>query len=151
MKQKYPQPRWWQLYLVLPLAVGLFWGIQKLHASGAALSVLQIAVLVVLGVYVEVWRLTNKMALLHHPFVEDESQRVYNARRVTSQGASAWERAGEPVVVAEFYSDLFPFPEVIRQDCGAGNDWADGSDALSLHREGADDKAQMVVVTRDVK
>jgi len=113
MKRQYPQPRWWQLYLVLPLAVGLFWGIQQLHASGTALSLLQVGALVLVGVYVEVWQLTNKMALLRHPFVEEQYQRVYNDQAVTRQGDNGWERANEPVVVAEFYSNLFPFPEVM--------------------------------------
>ncbi len=102
MSERYTRPRWGGLYLVLPLAGGLFWLTGRVHASNAGRGALQLVVIAIIFAYVEIWQRLNRVALLRHPRWGD-GKALYRAREAVAAHRPA-------PVTAAFYSDLFLGP-----------------------------------------
>jgi hypothetical protein len=69
MSSKARRPRWWQVYLMLPLFVGLFVFEIKLGLTGAENSVAQFGILLVIFCGIHLWIRANHSALAE---LEDE-------------------------------------------------------------------------------
>jgi hypothetical protein len=103
----HPQPRWWLLYLSLPLLGVLFWLIERAHPSDVARRSLEIgAVLIVFG-YMKLWLMANTVALLHHPLGAREGEALY--RLSVDTAPDDWDPVDghRPAPAYTFYSDLF--------------------------------------------
>lgn len=99
MSEKHGGLRWGRLYLVLPLAALLLWGVDRMHATGARLILAQLGALLIVFGYVEFWRRTRSVAFLHNPFSRGP-QPIYRVREVVPPRPKT-------AVTGTFYSDLF--------------------------------------------
>ena len=103
----YPRPRWWLLYLCLPLAGVMFWLIERAHSSDMVRESLEIGALLIVFTHVELWRKANAVALLHHPGAGKGQATAQQVAEVTSD--RAWDGADgrRRVPGYTFCSDLF--------------------------------------------
>jgi hypothetical protein len=117
----HPKPRWWLLYLSLPLAGGLFWLIERSNPNDFSRRLLQLgAVLVVFG-YIELWRRANIVALLHYPLEGQEGQALYRASEFIPRGYRGPAQGRRPALAYSFYSELFTAPVRIAELSPPGN------------------------------
>ncbi len=100
MFSEYRRPRWGWLYLVLPLAVILFWLAERAHTSITVHRLLEVGVMLVVWAYVEIWQRLNLTALLHHPFFHSGAVPFYREREAVPPKATR-------APIGTFYSDLF--------------------------------------------
>ncbi len=110
MLSEYRQPRWGWVYLVVPLAAVLFWLVRQVHASDTVHRLLEIAVMLVVWAYVEVWQRINLVALIHHPFLGFRGWPLYREREAVPPGTTS---PAERAALGSFYSDLFSAPITI--------------------------------------
>lgn len=72
------QPRWWQVYVMLPMFMGLFWLELKLPLTYTENIVAQLGILALIFVCMELWLHANRSAFMNLEEEEGEWQvRVY--------------------------------------------------------------------------
>jgi hypothetical protein len=57
-------PRWWQLYIMLPLLVGLYLPEMRLHLSRTEHILAQLGILALIYAYLHIWMRANRRALM---------------------------------------------------------------------------------------
>ncbi len=128
MLERYRQPRWALLYLVLPLAAVLLWLVQRAHLSGIEHGLLDMGVLLVVAGYVEAWRFANLVALLHHPLAGTDGSPIYYVREVTAPGVPGSEAGGVSLpAIGGVYSDLFSLPVRVAEPSPSAVDASPGA------------------------
>lgn len=65
MSSEKKNPKWWQLYVMLPLLVGLFWPEMQARLTETEHIIAQLGILCLIFGCVHVWMRANHSALLH--------------------------------------------------------------------------------------
>ena len=73
MSSRSRNPQWWQLYVGLPLLVGLFWPEMQLRLPETENVMAQLGILFLIFGFVQLWLHANRSALMN--LDEDEGQR----------------------------------------------------------------------------
>jgi hypothetical protein len=115
MLDNYRQPRWWVLYLTMPLAALLFFLIKRAHPAGAARGLLEFGALLILLGYVEVWCRANTVSLLHHPLTDGGREPIYYAWEAGAAHPVRAEKGIQAVLVTDSRYDLFPVPVYVGE------------------------------------
>lgn len=106
------RPRWWLLYLALPLGGILFWLIESAHPSDPVRRALQIGVVLLVFGYVDWWRRANALALLR---LDTEGQRLYQISEVSRRSDADPGTDRAPATTGTFYSGLFAARVVVSE------------------------------------
>ena len=64
MAQKKRQPKWWQVYIMLPLLVGLFYPEMQLPLTQTEHTVAELGILALIYVCMQLWMRANRSALM---------------------------------------------------------------------------------------
>jgi hypothetical protein len=64
MTSKKRHPQWWQLYIGLPLLVGLFWSEMQLPLTPTENIIAQLGILILIFGFVQLWLHANRSALM---------------------------------------------------------------------------------------
>ncbi len=65
MATKKRNPKWWQVYLGLPLLVGLFWLEMQIPLTDTENVIAQLGILCLIFAFMQVWIRANRSALMH--------------------------------------------------------------------------------------
>src|SRR5512143_3090320 len=65
MSSETKNPKWWQLYVMLPLLVGLFWPEMRAPLTETEHAIAQLGILCLIFGFVQLWMRANRSALLH--------------------------------------------------------------------------------------
>jgi hypothetical protein len=71
MKKQRTHPRWWQVYVMLPFLVGLFWPEMEARLSEAGHVILELGIVLLIFAFIQVWLRANRSALLQLEEPED--------------------------------------------------------------------------------
>lgn len=65
MSSKKRNPKWWQLYVMLPLLAGLFWPEIQAPLTETGHIIAQLGILCLIFGFVQLWMRANRSALMH--------------------------------------------------------------------------------------
>jgi hypothetical protein len=97
-RHEHREPRWWQLYLGLPLLCGLFLVEMRLHVSGTEDTVLQLGILGLIFLFVRAWIHANRRALMEMDMEAVEREGGWQARVFQFPPAEPANGARSPTV-----------------------------------------------------
>ena len=66
MPRKLDRPRWWLLYAILPIVVGLFWLDSRARLSARGHTLVQLGILLAVFVLAQAWLTVNRGAIIRH-------------------------------------------------------------------------------------
>jgi hypothetical protein len=102
------RPRWWILYLAMPLGAGLFWLEARAPLFGGWHRAAQVGVVLVVFGVVELWRICNVAALIHE-----------DVRALPPTRQHEFQASPPPALAATFewpYGDPLAQPPVLHVD-----------------------------------
>jgi hypothetical protein len=95
MSSKQRHPKWWQLYIMLPLLVGLFWQEMQAPFTETGHVIAQLGILFLIFGFVQLWMRANRSALMYMD--EDEGQwRIHIYQVPPAQVRSLDDAEGRP-------------------------------------------------------
>ena len=77
MNNKSPRPNWWQLYLLLPLFLGMAWLDGRLVVGETEHKVIQIGAVLLIGWLANRWISANEYRILRHSSAGRNESRVF--------------------------------------------------------------------------